>query len=307
MAATVLVTGATGFVGAHLVDALLRAGYRVRAALRIANSLAVGVEPIVVGDLGGDVDWSEALDGVDCVVHLAGLAHATGLAAERYERVNHRATATLASQAARHGVRRFVFLSSVLAQTGPRSLDLITEDRPSTPTSPYGDSKLAAERALRDLPIETVVLRPPLIYGGNVRGNLAKLVGLAGLRVPLPFGAIRNRRSLLAVDNLTDAILHCLREFRAAGETLLVADDTPLSLADMIAALRSGMGRKPGLVSMPPVMLAAAARLAGAGGLWERLAGDLVVSNRKLRSLGWTPGIDAADGLARMIRAAPRR
>lgn len=304
MAETVLVTGATGFVGRHLVDALSGAGYRVRAALRTPGLAPAGAEPFVIGDLGGEVDWRPALAGIDCVVHLAGIAHATGVAADRYDRINHRATADLAGAAARQCVRRLVFVSSVLAQTPSSTPGLVTEDRAPAPAGPYGASKLAAERALREVPIEAVVLRPPLIYGAGVGGNMGRLVRLARRRLPLPFGALRNRRSLLAIENLASAIRHCLSEPRAAGGTFLVADDTPLSLPAMIAALRSGAGRAPGLVSVSPAVLGFGARLAGAGDMWQRLAGDLAVSNGRLRALGWTPHLDSVEGLAKLASMA---
>jgi nucleoside-diphosphate-sugar epimerase len=296
----VLVTGATGFIGRHLAPALAARGFHVRAALRRpeqSQALAPAVEPIVVGDIA-EADWRPALADVDAVVHLAGIAH-TGDAGpeERYERVNRWATVDLARAASDAGVL-LVFMSSVRAQAGPATSEVLTESTPPAPTDAYGRSKLAAERAIAGLGGRYVILRPTLVYGRGVGGNMGTLIRLSRLPVPLPFGAMRNARSLLAIENLTEAVVLALTSEALLGGTFLVADATPLSFANILAHLRRGAGRAPGLVPVPPSLLGAALKLIGRGEIWDRLGGNLVVSTARLEALGYRPPLAPADALA---------
>jgi len=296
----VLITGATGFIGRHLAPALVARGFGVRATLRHAeqaNALAPGVEPIVIGDIA-EADWRPALAEVDAVVHLAGIAH-TGDAdpEESYDRVNRWAAVDLARAAADAGIR-FVFMSSVRAQTGPTALEVLTESTPSAPTDAYGRAKLAAERDIAALPGLHVILRPTLVYGRGVGGNMAALLRLARLPVPLPFGAVRNARSLLAIENLSEAVVLALTSEALVRGTFLVADPVPLSFADILTHLRRGAGRAPGLVPVPPSLLAGGLKLIGRGEIWDRLGGNLAVSTARLEALGYRPALTSADALA---------
>jgi len=235
----ILVTGASGFIGRAVTSALAAAGHEVRAAARRPPEppFPSGVEPVLHGDLEAGVEWRPLAAGMDFVVHAAGIAHGGGgIAPERYDRVNRDATAQLADAARAAGIKRLVFLSSIRAQTGPAADHILTEADEPRPTDPYGRSKLFAETALRDSGVPFTVLRPVLVYGPGVKGNLRRLIAAAALPLPLPFGAFTNRRSLLGVQNLAAAILHVLRHAAASGETYLVADPQPLSLADMVAA-----------------------------------------------------------------------
>jgi nucleoside-diphosphate-sugar epimerase len=303
----ILMTGATGFIGRHVAPALAAQGFRVRAALRRAeqvNSLDPAIEPMVVGDLAGDVDWRPALAAVGSVVHLAGIAHTgTSRSDEAYDRVNRQAAVHLA-RAARDAGARLVFMSSVRAQTGPAASDIVTEDIPAVPTDAYGRSKLAAEREIVALGGPHVILRPTLVYGRGVGGNMGALIRLARLPIPLPFGAMRNARSLLAIENLTAAVQLALNSPAALGGTFLVADAVPLWFADIIAHLRRGAGRAPGLVPVPPRILGGALKLAGRGDMWERLSGNLVVSTARLQALGYAPALAPAEALAALGREA---
>jgi nucleoside-diphosphate-sugar epimerase len=194
----VLVTGATGFVGRAVVATLAADGDEVHAAVRRAPSppLQPGVAVARHGDLAGPIDWAPLLAGIDCVVHLAGIAHAgPGIAEERYDQVNHRAIGSLAAAVRAAGIARIVFVSSIRAQTGPTADHLVTEADEPRPTDPYGRSKLAAERAIQRSGVPFTILRPVLIYGAGVKGNLRALMRLAALPVPLPFGALAARRS----------------------------------------------------------------------------------------------------------------
>ena len=204
MATRLLVTGITGFIGRHLSGELLRRGHRIRAALRSLHAGAAvdrNIEQVVVGDLAGEINWDTALADIDTVIHLAGIAHAgPGLPEQQYDRVNRWATARLAQAAFRKGAR-FVFISSVAAQVGPSASETITERHVPVPVSPYGRSKLNAEREIIGSQGRYVILRPTLVYGQGVGGNMKRLLDLALFPIPLPFGAVDNRRSLLAVEN----------------------------------------------------------------------------------------------------------
>jgi nucleoside-diphosphate-sugar epimerase len=302
----VLVTGASGFVGRAVVAALAADGDEVHAAVRHAPAVAVprGIAVVRHGDLAGPVDWAPLLTGIDAVVHLAGIAHAgPGIAEERYDIVNHRATATLAAAACAARVARMVFVSSIRAQTGPAADRVVTEADEPRPTDPYGRSKLAAERAVQHSSLPFTILRPVLVYGPGVKGNLRTLMRLAALPVPLPFGALAARRSLLSLANLAAAIGFVLRHDACAGETYVVADPAPLTIAEIVAALRHGIGRKPGLVAVPPALLRLALAALGRGGSWEQINGALVVDARKLIAQGWRADPDIQRALAAMMQS----
>lgn len=300
----VLVTGASGFIGRALVPALVTAGYEVRAASRVVPPFEPPVEVASHGDLDAGADWPPLLAGVDFVVHLAGIAHTgPGVPAVRYRRVNHEATAVLADAARNARVRRMVFVSTIRAQAGPRADHVLTEADTPQPADPYGLSKLAAEIALVRSGADFTVLRPVLVYGPGVKGNLRTLVRLAGLPVPLPFEAFTNRRSLLSVSNLVDAIAFVLRHAESSGETYVVADQHPVSLAQMVEALRAGMGRPPGLVKAQPALIRLGLTILGRSRYWDQLGGQLVVNPRKLVSAGWRPETDTVAGLTAMARA----
>ena len=305
MTGRILVTGASGFIGRALVADLAAAGLPVRAAMRHpADIFSRSVEVVAVSDLTRPVEWRALLKGVETVVHLAGIAHAgPEIAEQAYDRVNRLATAELADTAQRMGVRRLVFASSIRAQSGPFASSVLDETAPPQPTDAYGRSKLAAEQAIRASNVPFTILRPVLIYGPGVKGTLARLERWARSPWPLPFGSFSNRRSILARQNLIDAIHFSLRTPATMGETYIVADPEPLSLAQIIAAMRAGEGRSPALLPVPRAPIAAALRLMGKTDMWDRLAGELVVNPGKLMGAGWRPPVRSADGLAAMIRA----
>jgi UDP-glucose 4-epimerase len=267
----VLVTGASGFVGRALVPALSAAGHHVRAAMRSPRSAAFSPN-VEVASYHPDMEQDALvalISECDAVVHLAGIAHTgPGIPEESYDQVNHLATVRLARAAAAANVKRFVFVSSIRAQSGPTAEHVLTEESPPRPEDAYGRSKLAAENALRESTLPYVILRPVLVYGPGVKGNMAALVRLAELPVPLPLGGLSARRSLLSIGHLTGAILFTLGDARAIRETFLVTDRSPVTVAEIVAALRRGQDRKPSLVFVPRVILRTLLILTSTGSLW---------------------------------------
>lgn len=297
VAGRVLVTGANGFVGSGVVAALVEAGKPVRAATRGPASLPPGIEGAVIGDLRTPTNLSEALHGIDAVVHTAGLAHERNHDEAALRAVNAEATVRLARAARAAGVRVFVLLSSIRAQTGPSADHAVTEAEQPAPSDAYGRSKLEAEELLAASGAPFVVLRPVLVHGPGMRFNMAALADLAARRFPLPLAGFGAQRSIVARRHLADAVLLALANAAMAGGTYLVADPEPLTVARMIAALRRGLGRRPGLFPLPGQAVAAAARLAGRAEEVERLRHPLVADPARLLAAGWKPRRSSFDAL----------
>jgi nucleoside-diphosphate-sugar epimerase len=299
----ILVTGASGFIGRATVAALAEAGHEVRAATRRPQAVTVpgAAELVPLGDLELAVDWRELVAGMDAVLHLAGIAHASGVAAARHDRVNRLATEALARAASAARLRRLVFMSTIRAQTGPAAYRIVTEASEPQPTDPYGRSKLAAERALPISGIPFTILRPVPVYGVGMKGNLRALMRLAAFPIPLPFAAFTKRRSLLSLPNLLAAITLALEE-TGPGETYVVADPQPLSLAEIVTALRRGMGRGSGLVAVPPGLIRSGLTALGRRDDWERLDATLIADPRRLIAAGWRPETDTMAALAATAR-----
>ncbi len=307
----VLVTGATGFVGPALVEELLRAGHKVRVALRRDVSPLPGVEYTMTGRVGPQTDWRPALLGVGAVVHLAARAHVGDPQADaltRFREVNSLGTRRLAEAAAAVGVRRFVLLSSAkaMAERSPPGRALGEADPPA-PEDAYGISKREGEIALAEIAaasgLEPVVLRAPLVYGPGVKGNFLRLMRLVDRGLPLPFGAVANRRSLIGLRSLTAALRLCLDHPEAAGATFLVADGEDLSTPELIRRIARALGRPARLLPVPPDLLRALWRLAGRGAEIDRLTGDLALDSGAIRArLGWRPAEPVEDGLAETAR-----
>jgi nucleoside-diphosphate-sugar epimerase len=302
------VTGANGFVGRALCDALAASGRSFRKAVRVPDPDCPGA--IAVGDIGPATDWSAALDAVQCVVHLAARTHVLRETAPdplaEYRRINVQGSLRLAQQAARAGARRFVFMSSVKVN-GESSARPYTEDDPPRPEGPYGVSKREAEEALAQLAaatgLELVVLRPALVYGPGVKGNFLRLLDGIARGVPLPLSSIGNRRSLVHVGNLADAAMGTLDVAQAAGRTYLVADGEDVSTPDLVRALAQALGVRPRLLPCPPSLMSMAAALTGRQGEIARLTQSLQVDSTRIRrELGWRPPFTLMQGLAQTAR-----
>jgi UDP-glucose 4-epimerase len=305
MKGRVLVTGASGFIGNALAAALAKQGWQVKAAARDPASIRAAdrVERIAMPDLAQKADWAGLLDGVSHIVHLAGLAHAPGSIPDAvFARINAEAVGELA-RAAKGTVERLVFMSSVRAQAGLASDHPISERDSPAPTDAYGRTKLKAERLLAQSGVPFTVLRPAVVYGKGVKGNIAALATLARTPMPLPFAGLDNRRSLLALDNLVAAVGLVLDAKQAANDTFLVADQEPISVAELVAAMREGLRRSPHLVKVPPGAVKRLLRSVGREADWERIAGEFVVDASRLMGIGWRPAISTHDGIVKMMRA----
>lgn len=311
----VLITGASGFVGAAVAARLVQLGCpNTRAAVRRAyTQLPLGVEGCVVPTLATDTDWTSALAGIDSVVHAAARVHVMRESAtdplDAFRRVNVEGTLNLARQAAQAGVRRFVFISSIKVNgevTEP-GRPFRADDEPA-PQDAYGVSKLEAEVGLRALAeitgMEVVIIRPVLVYGPGVRANFQALMSLVNKGVPLPFGRTSNRRSLVALDNLVDLVCTCLEHPAAAHQTFLVSDGEAVSTAGLVRAMATALGKKPRLLDVPLPWMSRVAQAVGQGAVTQRLFESLEVDIDKNRQLlGWEPSTRMADALLATARA----
>lgn len=304
----ILITGATGFVGAALARRLISNGRQMRLAIRKPCQYSGGSELCVIGDIGPDTEWSEALAGISFVVHTAGRVHVMNddavdpLAAFRW--VNVDGTLRLARHAAEAGVRRFLFLSSIKVN-GEHSEPgkAFFSDQEPAPADPYGVSKCEAESGLRALALETgmevVIIRPPLVYGPGVKANFLAMMQWLWRGVPLPLGRVtENRRSLVAVDNLVDLIVTCIDHPAAANQTFLVSDGEDLSTAGLLKRVGIALGRPARLIPVPPKLLTLGAKLIGSRGWGQRLCGSLQVDISKTKELlGWSPPVSLDEAL----------
>jgi nucleoside-diphosphate-sugar epimerase len=318
----ILVTGATGFVGAALVARLAREGAETRACVRRNDASMPEASTLCsVGDLTADTDWSRALAGVSVVVHAAARAHVMDDTAAdpltEFRRVNVQGTLHLARQAAAAGVRRFVFVNSIKVNgeathaphpcTLPRGeREKFSEDDLPAPLDPYGVSKMEAEQCLRQLSVDTgmkvAIIRPPLVYGPGVKANFASLMRAVQRGWPLPLGAVYNQRSLVGLDNLVDFIVTCITHPQAANQTFLVSDGQDLSTTELVRGMAQAAGVPARLLPVPVWALQAGASLLGKGDAVQCLCGNLQVDIFKARSLlGWVPSVSVEEGLRRAM------
>ncbi|UWU79835.1 NAD-dependent epimerase/dehydratase family protein [Bradyrhizobium huanghuaihaiense] len=305
----VLVTGASGFVGRHVVPALARAGWSVRRAVRSSEGAE---DEVVIETIGPDTNWQAALEGVDAVVHLAARVHHKHEehAVQLYRNVNIAGTLHLARSAATAGVRQFIFVSTVLVHG--RSNDgraPFSEDDILTPRGLYGMSKAAAEAGLRTLArdgaMKISVIRPPLVYGAGAKGNFALLTRAVSLGLPLPFAAIRNHRAFLAVQNLSSFILRRLAHHDPASnfEIFLVADREQVSTPEFIERLGRASGKIPRLFRMPPDLLGMLLNVMGRQDTHDSLIGSLELDVSKALATGWQPEVSLDEGLRLALSA----
>ncbi|MFO0678090.1 MAG: NAD-dependent epimerase/dehydratase family protein [Polyangiaceae bacterium] len=309
----ILLTGSSGFVGTAVRARFAERGVAVRSVTRRGTGDGTS---FAIATLDETTCWDGAWDGVDAVVHLAAKVHAMDEQGsehlETYRKVNVRGTIHLAREAAKAGVKRFVHVSSVKAagESSTTSADgspvPLTEATGTRPEDPYGLSKYEAEIALRDLSgttgLEVCILRPPLVYGAGVRANFLSLLRLAASGVPLPIASIDNRRSMVFVKNLADAIAVATTSPAAPGKTFFVADEPPVSTATLVRSMREALRIPARLVPVPPRALRTVGAFLGKGAALDRLTGSLVVDTTAIRrELGWVPPFTMSDGLRETV------
>jgi nucleoside-diphosphate-sugar epimerase len=303
---TILVTGATGFVGRHLCAMLTQSGFPVRQAVR-KPSLEGDVA--VVGDLGPQTDWASALDGIEVVIHLAARVHVLNEQAadplREFRLVNRDGTIRLAQACVSAGVRRLVYISSIKVMgEGTAPGKPYHESMRPDPQDPYGVSKWEAEEYLREQKVlETVIVRPPLIYGPHVGANFLRLIKLVDRGLPLPLGSTGNKRSLVAVGNLCHFLMCCILHPAAVGETFLVSDGEDLSTTELVRQIGNHLGKRPLLLPAPYSVVRIPAALLRREEVIHRLWGWLQVDSQKARSLlGWQPPIEVGEGIRQTIK-----
>lgn len=307
---TVLVTGASGFVGSALVDKLLTDNVSVRACHRPARNVPHRQREVVISvSIDSTTDWREALSGIDVIVHAAARVHVMDDSAldplDEFRRVNTEGTINLARQAATAGVKRVVFISSVKVNGESTSVELpFAADDDTYPADPYALSKSEAEVGLRlvsdETGLEVVIIRSPLVYGFGVKANFASLASIVKCGIPLPLGAVTsNRRSFVGISNLVDFLMLCLRHPKAANQTFMVSDGEDLSTAELLRRMGQVMNRRVRLIPVPVILLESVAHMVGKASMSDRLLGSLRVSIEKNNLLlGWKPPFTVDSGLS---------
>ncbi len=302
----ILITGATGFVGRVLAQQLLKNGHNLVATCRnqpVNNDAAIRY--VNTSSIDGATNWDPFLDGVEVVVHLAGRAHILSEQSadplEEFRKVNTAGTLNLATCAAKTGIKRFVFLSSI-GVNGNQTTKPFDEESPPNPVEPYALSKLEAEKGLRNISensaMEYVIIRPPLVYGPNSPGNFLALLKLTSRNLPLPFGMINNKRSFIGVDNLADFLTQCIQHSGARNKTFLISDDSDISTPELIRTLAEGMHKKAFLFPVPYQLLLSLTAMIGKSSALEKLCGNLQVdANFARNTLNWKQPVAQSQGL----------
>jgi nucleoside-diphosphate-sugar epimerase len=307
----ILVTGASGFIGRTLFNGLRMCNFSVRAAVHSRAVCTDGLDVVAFGNICTNIDFSNALAEFECVVHCAARAHvkyefeSNALAA--YRAVNVEGTRRLAEQAAAAGVKRFVFLSSIgvlgIHTNGREPFSV--RDTP-TPVEDYAVSKWEAELALKEVAartgLEVVIVRSPLVYGPGAKGNLGRLLGLVRSGLPLPLGAVVNRRSLIGLDNLVDVLIRCVDHPRAVDKTFLVSDGEDLSTPDLLGRIANAMACSLRLFPVPVPFLRLGGGIVGKCSEVNRLVGSLQVDSSTTREvLDWVPPFSVNEGIRKMV------
>lgn len=311
----VLVTGASGFIGSELCKALVARGDQVTALVRSERSLPFAGAQCLVQDLETRFEENFLEAGFDAVIHLAGKAHGKGgpgdQSLEAFERSNVSPTRRLAEAAVAAGIKRFVYLSSIGIHGDSTHGAPINEESPERPHADYARSKLQGEGVVRESLAGTStafsIIRPTLVYGESAPGNFGKLVGICNGFLPLPLGCANNRRSLVSLESLVNLIVLCIDRPEAKDQVFVAADATSVSTREMVCSLRSGMGRSPGLIPLPRVLLRWPLEALGRASVYRQLFGDLEVDAMKAADLlGWERETETLGALRMIGRKAVR-
>jgi nucleoside-diphosphate-sugar epimerase len=303
----IMLTGASGFIGKALTQQLLNQACKVEAVMRNGMENLPNLNVQLLHSFETEQLLKLNFTDVDCVIHLAARAHVLSESSDEqlaaFRKINTDATLALASLAAAAGVKRFIFLSSIGVNGVSSEQPFRYDDKPA-PVEDYAISKLEAEIGLKKIATDTamsiVTIRPPLVYGADAPGNFGKLLKLAKKNLPLPLGAVANKRSLVALDNLVDLITTCIAHPKAANQTFLVSDDNDISTTELLKMLTIAAGHKPRLLPVPVSWLNLAAKLSGKGAVVDRLCGNLQLDISHTKStLNWTPPVTVEEGIRR--------
>ncbi len=306
----VLVTGASGFVGKTLCDALEATGISYIPVTRKLTRQFYDKQ-VIVEELTSTTSWSDVLEKVDAVVHLANRAHvmrdASAEPYNEYKAVNVDATLNLANQAIKAGVKRFIFVSSIKVNGEFTTSKPFNESDKPKPEDDYGKTKYEAELALKELcadsNMELVIIRPPLVYGPRVKANFLNLIKLCNINLPLPFRAINNKRSFIYIENLVSFLVLCIKHPRAANQTFLISDNDDQSTTSLIATIRTQLNKPICLLPIPKSILNILFILLGKKSLINRLLNNLQIDSSKAKNLlDWEPPFTFKQGIERTIK-----
>jgi nucleoside-diphosphate-sugar epimerase len=302
---SILITGATGFIGSHLLPQLEQKNYEITITLRTSSLTLDHHKQIHIENIDNQTNWQNALENTDVVIHMGARAHilkeSVANPEAEFDRINHQGTVNLVRQSIKAGVKHFIFLSSIGAVT-TLSDTIIDEYSPCNPDTPYGKSKLKAETGIEKLcensTMTWTILRPTLVYGVNNPGNMERLLALTTKGLPLPLGSIQNFRSLVYVGNLVDAIATCIDHPNAKNQTFIVSDGEDLSTPELIRRIGKAMNKTPLLLPIPSSLIKIGTQLLGKGEVGDRLLGSLQVDSSKIQQvLNWTPPYTLDEGL----------
>jgi len=311
----ILVTGASGFIGRTLCNNLIESSFNVQGAVRSLDSLTFdyNFKAVTVGEIGANTNWLNALKDIDCIIHCAGKAHSINKKdnINMYHSINTEGTKNLAEQAVKAGVKRLVFLSSVKVNgesTGKNfNNKIFTNKSVLDPKDAYSISKFESEKSLWKISsktdLEVVVVRLPLVYGYGAKGNLMRLIKLIKCGIPLPFDLIKNKRSLIGIDNLVDVLVRCIEHPDAKSKTFLVSDGEDLSTPELLKNIASAMGRSAFMFPFPISLLKFFGFVLGKSSEINRLTRSLQIDNDYTKKiLNWSPPISVQEGIRRMIQ-----
>ena len=318
----ILVTGASGFIGKKLCYELIKSNWNVFGTVRDFDThlFNENLKVIAVGEIGVNTNWTNALKDTNCVIHCAGRVHFMNEDnnVNMYQSTNIDGTKNLAEQAVKAGVKRLIFLSSIKVNGESTSNEKISnikdgikkkftqKDLPA-PQDAYSISKLEAENVLWEISsrtgLEIVVIRLPLVYGYAAKGNLRRFIKLIEFGIPLPLAMVKNKRSMIGIDNLVHLLNHCIDHPEASRKTFLASDNEDLSTPELIKLIASSMGKKANLFPFPIFILKLLGSVFGRRGEINRLVGSLRIDNRYTKEiLNWTPPISVEEGIRRMIQ-----
>lgn len=307
----IMLSGANGFIGSTLVPFLIDRGFKLTLLCRIGSVHSYSnVDVIYVDSFNSEDLTCVDMSDIDCFIHLAAVAHVADSGSSNrlnaFRNINTESTITLANIAAAFKVKRFIFLSSI-GVYGSKTIAPVKVTDPVQPVDDYSISKLEAEIGLRrvskDTKLDVVIIRPPLVYGYNAPGKFGSLVSLVSKKLPLPFGAINNKRSFVSVYNLVDFIFVCIEHPNAANQTFLISDDEDISTTDLLVFLKRSALMRPMLIPIPVNVLYFLAKIVGKEQVLQRLCGDFEVDIKHTKEvLGWKPLLTVEQGISRCFR-----